>query len=137
MTNSRNKGASAERELAGLIHDHLGVRMVRNLEQSRAGGHDLVVHDDSTGVVADRLRQFALEVKRHRRATESLISRWWAQACTQADAASLQPLLAYREDRAAWRLVLPLAEINPDMPADLVVHLDLPTFCCVMRETCS
>lgn len=135
MTHSRNKGASGERELAGLIHDHLGVRMVRNLEQSRAGGHDLVVHETSTGTVADRLREFAPEVKRHRRATETLRQTWWTQACEQAAVAGLLPLLAYREDRAAWRLVLPLAQINPELPDDLVADLDLPAFCAVVRDT--
>jgi Holliday junction resolvase len=65
--NSRAKGASAERELARVIHEHLGVRMVRNLEQYRQGGHDLVPHPDETGPVAAALARYAIEAKRYAR----------------------------------------------------------------------
>ena len=34
----RSKGSAGERELARLIDEHLGIRLVRNLEQSRRGG---------------------------------------------------------------------------------------------------
>ena len=42
--NSRQKGAGAEREFAGLVHDWSGVSLIRNLKQTRSGGHDLIVH---------------------------------------------------------------------------------------------
>ena len=43
MVNSQRKGASAEREVAGLIALNLGIKLKRNLEQTRGGGHDLVL----------------------------------------------------------------------------------------------
>ena len=136
--NSRAKGAGAERELARAIHDELGVLLVRNLEQSRRGGHDLVPHPDATGPVAATLAGFAFEVKRHARATPALLRGWWAQACHQADQAGLTPALAYRQDRAGWQIVLPLAALRPDLPAavglDYTVQLPLPAFCAVVRE---
>lgn len=39
--NSRNKGASAEREFSNIIYQWAGIRLIRNLEQSRSGGFDL------------------------------------------------------------------------------------------------
>lgn len=66
--NARNQGASAERELARAIFDELGVRLVRNLEQSRRGGYDLVPDAEATGPLADWLGRCAIEVKRHAKA---------------------------------------------------------------------
>ena len=106
--NSRNKGASAERELAGLIHDHLGVRLVRKLDQCRCGGHDLVVAEGQSGEVVDFLDRFAIEVKRHSAVTRAKIEGFWAQAVDQADKANKIPLLALRADRDQWRFMLPM-----------------------------
>ena len=47
------KGKSAERELAKLLGDHLGLELSRNLDQTRDGGYDLI-----------GLPGIALEVKR-------------------------------------------------------------------------
>ena len=107
--NSRNKGAAGERELAGLIRDHLGVHLVRNLLQTRQGGCDLVVNPDQQGPVAELLRGFAIEVKRTARATESTIKGYWRQAVSQADEAGKLPVLAFREDRQGWRVMVPLS----------------------------
>lgn len=83
--NSRAKGASAEREFAGLIHDWSGVRLIRNLEQTRSGGHDLIVHPDEVGSVADSFRKLAIECKRYQAATDAQIQKWWAQAEIRPD----------------------------------------------------
>ncbi|MEI7996936.1 MAG: hypothetical protein WCH01_18740 [Methylococcaceae bacterium] len=58
--------------------------MIRNLEQSRSGGHDLVVHPDEARQVADSFRALAIECKRYGKVTPSLIKRWWQQAREQA-----------------------------------------------------
>ena len=47
MVNSQRKGASAEREVAGLIALNLGIKLKRNLEQTRGGGHGLVLDGGS------------------------------------------------------------------------------------------
>jgi Holliday junction resolvase len=134
----REKGAGAERELAGAIFDELGVRLVRNLEQSRRGGYDLTLAPHQSGPAAETLARFALEVKRHAQATRANLTAWWTQAETQAQAAGLVPALAYRADRAPWRFVLPLAELRPDLTRapglDFTAELSLPAFCALVRE---
>ena len=136
--NSRNKGSNAERELAARIHEHLGIRLIRNLEQSRAGGHDLVLAEGETGPVAAALARYAIEAKRHARATPALLAGWWKQAQGQAAEAGLIPALAYRADRAPWRVVLPLSELRPDLPpwpgVEFTADLSLPAWCALVRE---
>lgn len=96
--NSRKKGAAAERELARVIHDHLGVRLVRNLEQSRRGGHDLIPYPDQGGPVAVSLARYAIEAKRYSRTTPHLLRGWWAQTCVQAERVGL----THATDRTGW-----------------------------------
>lgn len=137
MVDSRNKGAAAERELAAKVHEHLGVILVRNLEQARSGGHDLTVDADSTGPIAEVLRRFAIEVKRYRRATPALIDGWWQQARAQAAPAGLDPVLAFREDRQPWRVVVPLTTISGALPGgagEEAATLSLAGWCAVVRS---
>ena len=93
MVNSRNKGASAEREVSKLLYDELGIKMVRNLEQSRSGGHDLT--PEQSGGLLDG---YAIEVKRYAKITTALLRGFWQQACEQAQRANKVPLLIYRQD---------------------------------------
>lgn len=89
MINSRTKGASAERELFKIIGDMLGIKVERNLEQTRDGGADTIVGE------------WALEVKRQ----EILhIDDWWEQTTRQATIAFKQPMLIYRKSRQPWRV---------------------------------
>jgi hypothetical protein len=93
MTNSRAKGASAEREVFKLMGDFLGFKVERNLSQTRDGGYDSVVGD------------FAVEVKRQ----ETLnIKTWWEQATQQAGRCDppKMPMLIYRQSRQPWRVVV-------------------------------
>lgn len=137
--NSRQKGAGAEREFAGLIADWAGIRLIRNLEQTRSGGHDLIVHPDEAGPVADAFRQLAIECKRYQTATDAQIQKWWAQAVIQAEGAGLIPLLAYRANRAAWRVVVPICRINPALGTSQQIEhaatLTVEGFCLVVRES--
>ena len=89
----RRKGASGEREFARIMGDELGIKIARELSQSRDGGCDLVIG------------QFAVEVK-----------RWesppgmpqWAQACTSAERLGLMPALPFRASRQPWRVIVPV-----------------------------
>ena len=117
MTNSRAKGASAEREVFKLIGDVLGFKVERNLSQTRDGGYDSVVGD------------FALEVKRQ----EALsINAWWEQATTQAGRCDppKMPMLIYRQSRQPWRVVVWNTDyfgVYGKIPADLVpCAIELP-----------
>lgn len=135
---SRAKGVAAERELAGELLEWLGVRLVRNLDQSRAGGHDLVVAPDQPGPAAAVMRRYALEVKRRARVTRADLLAWWSQAEAQAQAAALVPVLAYRADRSPWRIIVPLAEVRPGLTLapglDYTADLSVPAFCSLIRE---
>lgn len=138
--NSREKGANAEREFSRLVLDYLGVRLTRNLEQSRAGGHDLSVDPDAFGPVAAWLGRHAFEVKRHAQASPGLLKAWWGQATAQASDSGLIPALAYRADRQPWLIVLPLCSIRPDLPPwsyalEYTAQLSVPAFAAVVRES--
>ncbi len=137
--NSRSKGSAGELEFAGLIHAHLGVRLIRRLDQSRGGGHDLEVAPGQTGPVAQTLAGLALEVKRHATITPAALAGFWGQATRQADAAGLIPCLAWRANRHPWRVTLPMGWLMPGTaghPADLgyAATLPLDAFCLVVRE---
>ena len=138
IINSRQKGAGAEREFAGLVHDWSGVRLIRNLEQTRSGGHDLIVHPDEVGSVADAFRKLAIECKRYQTATDAQIQKWWAQAVLQADQAGLKPVLAYRANRSPWRVVVPLVHVNPSLSQNsqltYTATLSIEGFCHTLSE---
>lgn len=97
----RRKGATAERELFGLLSDELGTVVKRNLSQTRGGGADTL---DVPG--------WAIEVKRQE--AES-ISAWWKQALEQAESSGRKPILFYRASRQPWRAVVDLAELAPSI----------------------
>lgn len=136
---SRRKGASGEREFARALDDLLGVKLARNLEQSRRGGHDLIAPEEATGPVAEALARLAVEIKRYAAVTPGSLATWWSQACRQAEDVGLLPCLAYRPDRQPWRVRLPLACVRPDLfPvvwADdaLTVDMGLPAFAALVR----
>jgi len=117
--NSRNKGATGEREFAKSFLIVCGVSLERNLEQTRSGGHDLVVPDSEDSIYAHLIRELAIEVKRRKKITDSMLNGFWTQACVQAEEAGLVPCLAYRADNASWRLSLPLDWLYGTKPMDL------------------
>jgi hypothetical protein len=120
MTNSRTKGASAERELSKLLGDRLGITLQRNLDQWRAGGFDL------TG-----LPGVALEVKR---CEQLQLNQWWRQALTQAGGDNL-PVLAYRQSRKAWHFVVPLSWLTGlDFDPTAIATIDLDSFCQLVHK---
>lgn len=137
--NSRAKGAGAEREFAGLVYDWAGIRLIRNLEQTRSGGHDLIVHPDESGTVADAFRKLAIECKRYQTATDAQIQKWWAQAVVQAEVSGLIPVLGYRANRAAWRVVVPIALVNPHLcqtnQLGYTAALTIEGFCLAVSES--
>jgi len=108
VTNSRRKGAAGEREFSTAVRDALGVRLLRRLDQCRAGGFDLAPEPDDGSPAAAWLRAHAVEVKRHRGASAAEVAGWWAQTLRQADAAGLEPMLAFRADRQPWHIVVAL-----------------------------
>jgi len=135
--NSRTKGATGEREFSRLVLDVLGVKLARNLEQSRSGGHDLEAVGDEPA--AQALNRFAIECKRYAAITPGLLSRFWLQAESQAARALRIPVLAFRSDRQEWRVLVPLRAINGEVYGDWAgiewtAVLSVPAFCALVRE---
>lgn len=95
---SRRKGASGEREVAALIQTLLGVTMRRRLCQYQTTGQCDLEPADGSGLLAEH----AIEVKRHRRITQGLASRWWKEAIEQAK--DCEPVLWMRGDGEEWRV---------------------------------
>lgn len=124
---SRNKGARGERELAAILREELGADIVRNLEQARDGGCDLIGVDG-----------WAIESKRVHKLTGADLRAWWAQAEGQALSAGKRPVLAFREDRRGWRVVVNLCDIAPDVERwggyDWTATMSVPAWCALVRE---
>ncbi len=84
----RDKGARGEREFLKLLGAELGEMLQRNLAQTRDSGSDCL-----------QVAGWAIEVKRQ----ESLSRpKWWRQACRDADALGLRPMMAYRRNGEPW-----------------------------------
>lgn len=124
MANSRSKGKGGEQELAKLLREEMGFDVKRNLNQTRDSGHDLL-----------GLEPFAVEVKREK---EIRLPAWWRQAVAQAEAAGMQPALAYRMDRKGWRVRIPMAAmiggLGPVDDLEWTADISLAAFCVVVRE---
>lgn len=116
---SRNKGQAGEREFARLTMEAIAklphvkdVTLKRNLMQTAEGGFDLV-----------GIHGLALEIKRQERLN---LSAWWKQTILQANridynlglasvgcrplAPVKMPVLAYRQNKCKWVVLLPVNE---------------------------
>jgi hypothetical protein len=142
----RNKGASGEREVLALLSERLGIKLERNLSQTRSGGADCI-----------QLGRIRLEVKRQEQLN---ISNWWKQAQEQAgyvyipsgiytymgehlndkdspgsspgEPARLIPVLAYRQSRKPWTFVLDASDIPILESRGHLLHMDIETFCAIV-----
>ena len=118
------KGKKAEWIFATKLKQHLDIKVSRNLNQARNGGHDLL-----------GLEPFAIEVKDQVRLC---LPEWWKQAVRQAEEVnkkkncSLIPMLAYNIAHKGWRIKLPLhcivTGMQEDFSLDATVELKLPAF---------
>ncbi len=129
VINSRNKGASAERELIKEIYYSTGIELTRNFEQVSSGGHDLIGLDG-----------WAIECKRYSVASEYSKRMWWQQAVYQARRVRKKPVVCYREDRRHWRCIVPYPEHTTLFEwADYrcTCDIDLELFCGILREEIS
>lgn len=103
--NIRQKGATAERELAtelntqiNVVRMQLGLAVLtepvvqRNQNQSAVGGCDLV------GTFG-----YAIEVKRQEQLS---IGTWWAQCVKSAEFLDEAPVLIFRQSKQKWRVIL-------------------------------
>jgi len=120
--NVRQKGASGETEISKIldpiivecmrfrdIDPPLGQIVQRNQNQSAVGGSDLT---NTFGLCIEVKRQEALSV-----------NTWWAQCTAAATRNNELPVLLYRQNRKAWRCVLPAWIALPTLPGATVAHV--------------
>jgi len=132
---SRDKGMRAERAIIALLQPcvnraYVGSRVApaptleRNLEQSRAGGCDII-----------GLPWIAIEVK-HQETLQ--LASWWSQAVSQARKNNAIPCLIFKQNRVSWKAVVEL-EIakNVVVPVTLDLESFLLWFEAKVGEKCS
>ncbi len=107
MTNSRNKGAAFEREIANLLNEELEltIPLKRILEQTREKFlPDLI------------LGRWHLECKRYGQGNEP-IENWWNQVLDSIKEREL-PALIYKFNNRPIKVRVPLYSVNPSFDKD-------------------
>ena len=122
MPNSRNKGASFEREVANYLKLHLSLQDVkRDIEQYRTADRgDLLGVDGWT-----------IECKRYKRPESSngfFRKEWWEQVVKAADAAKNKPVLIFKFDHQPIRCALYLKDINKKYKGNEVAIVTLESW---------
>jgi hypothetical protein len=119
---SRRKGAGGERELFGLLSEHLGILVRRGLWACRDGGADTL---DVPG--------WAIECKR----TERHEAAHWRQAEEQAEASGRRPVLFWRASRRPWVALVDLYDLAPATypRRGETAWISLSAWCQLVRET--
>tara|TARA_R110000803_G_scaffold12616_3_gene36180 strand:+ start:1170 stop:1568 length:399 start_codon:yes stop_codon:yes gene_type:complete len=125
---SRRKGAAFEREVAGMIRDHLGYECKRNLMQTADGGHDLL------GIPG-----WAVECKRYAKITPYDLKKFWEQTVSQAIKVSAWPCLITKEDRKPVQVHInwigPGSDCYGDYDIEGVATISFDLWCGIVRET--
>ena len=114
MTNSRNKGAAFEREIANSLNDelNLSVPLKRILEQTREKFlPDLI------------LGNWYLECKRYGQGNEP-VEKWWSQVLDAAKDRGI-PALIYKFNNRPIKVRVPLHTINNNLLKDDQLTCDL------------
>jgi hypothetical protein len=99
----RRKGAAAEREVATILTDSLGIAVKRQLGQARDGGDDI------------RVGRWRLEVKRR----ETLAMDAWSAQVEACAEAGERPAVIYRRSGQPWRISMLLADFIPLLREDI------------------
>lgn len=126
----RNKGVTAERIVARLIREWMGLDVHRNWQaQSAEGGADL------TGIPG-----WSIEIKR----AKEFRNDWWTQAEEQASAGGATPVLIYLIDNSRrgqaiidrWRAILPITAFSRfDVDEGLTAEISLRAWIQLARES--
>lgn len=118
VINSRNKGASFERQVAKMIFDHLGYTVKRNLDQYQAAGNY-----DLTGMPG-----WAIECKAYRSVKTADKKNFWTQACGQVSPGE-RPVVIYKADRQPIRVMFAPFDFYPEDDMRSVIECDFETWC--------
>lgn len=122
--NSRNKGASFEREVAKRIWEELGIEVKRNLDQYQAAGNY-----DLAGMPG-----WAIECKRYRTAKAADKANWWYQALAQAIKTGEEPVVIYKLDRQEIRCLFAPDEYFDKKEMAGVIDTSFLYWAAVVRE---
>lgn len=104
MANSRNKGASFERQIAKDLFSLTGISFKRDIEQYRAADHGDLIPDDADW-------PFVVECKAYA-AGRTCKDAWKAQATKAAVSAGKMPCVVYKFDRTPVRVAMPWAAMS-------------------------
>lgn len=137
MVNSRNKGASFERDVKNRLHAELGLEFRRVLDQwAEAGLPDLTCEDDAF--------PFVIECKRYRQGSTFASPSHWDQICVAAEKAGKIPALVYKFDRLPERWRVPIEalamlatferQMGDGYDWKYAVEMTFDDFCMVARE---
>lgn len=128
MTNSRQKGAAFERDIAKRLFDELGIRFERDLDQYRKGHRgDLIAVDCPNW-------PYLIECKKTKDFQQTCKSEWWVQACGAAEVAGKIPVVIWATDRRPVRVGMDLCNTGLDVPVGHHVTVSFDTFCMLARE---
>ena len=127
MVNSRNKGASFERDVKNRLHDALGLEFRRVLDQwAEAGLPDLTCEDDAF--------PFVIECKRSSKGN-GCNPAWQKQATSAAVAANKMPVVIYKYNHREVICSLPMEVINPMYRGcGFWADISFGAFCYIARE---
>lgn len=103
----RRKGAAAERELAALLTDSLGVQVRRKLGAARDGGDDIQV------------ARYRIEAKNHARLA---LPEWLRQAEASCTEPGDVPIVAFRRPGGRWYVVTALEDWVPLIREEVAVE---------------
>ena len=125
MTNSRNKGASFEREIANILNDSLGLKkpLKRILEQTREKHlPDLI------------LGKWCIECKRYGQGAEPLES-WWDQVIKSTPEDSY-PALIYKFNHRPIKVRVPIHTVNRSLDKDFnhVCDFSMESFVALLKS---
>lgn len=131
MTNSRNKGAQFEREVAQELYQLLGINFRRDLDQYR--------ERERGDLLADGRFPFLIECKRY--ANGGFQSSWWKQAYRAALVTGQHPAVIYRFDRKPIQVCVQLRSAMECISRNRwsaedhhLIHIDLEGFAYLARE---
>ena len=122
MPNSRNKGASFEREVANYLKLHLSLQDVkRDIEQYRTADRGDIIG----------IKNYTIECKRYKRpesANGFFRREWWEQVVKAAERAKNKPVLIFKFDHQPIRCALYVKDINKKYKGNEVAIVTLESF---------
>ena len=124
MADSRNKGASFERQICKLIKQNLNYDAKRNLDQYQSKGMaDIIIPG------------WSIECKAYLKGT-TFKRAWWEQAKESAATLNLTPVLIYKYNNCPIKCVISLDVLSRNFNAghDLVCEVDIETWFYIVRE---